>query len=128
VGFSGYFKIDVGDILVAVDDVELPLGVIRLRKGGSPGTHNGLKNISLRVGGEYCRLRLGVGGRESGADRPAQDLASHVLSRFSEQEEEALKGRVDAAVEACLLWAQKGIDAAMNKFNVADKKKKSDEK
>ena len=50
------------------------------------------------------------------------------LSRFSEQEEEALKGRVDAAVEACLLWAQKGIDAAMNKFNAADKKKKSDEK
>lgn len=125
VGFSGYFKIALKDILVVVDDVELPLGAIRMRREGSPGTHNGLKNISLRLGSnEYARLRLGVGGREAGAERQAQDLAGHVLSRFSEPEEEALKTKVDLAVDACIFWAQKGIDAAMNKYNVAEKKKK----
>jgi PTH1 family peptidyl-tRNA hydrolase len=128
-GFCGYFKIGLSDLLVVVDDVALPLGAIRMRRGGSDGGHNGLKDITLRMGSQdYARLRLGVGGREEGAARPAQDLAGHVLSRFSSEEEEVLKKKIDDAVAACLLWAEKGIEAAMNAYNVKEKNEKKEAK
>jgi PTH1 family peptidyl-tRNA hydrolase len=123
VSFSGYFKIELKDILVAVDDVALPLGVLRMRRGGTDGGHNGLRDITRALGSQdYARLRLGVGGREQDAQRPAEDLASHVLSRFSKEEEAVLEPAIDKAVEACSCWAAKGIEAAMNSFNAKEKK------
>ena len=125
VSFSGYFKIALNGILVAVDDVALPLGALRMRRGGSDGGHNGLRDITRALGSqEYARLRLGVGGREQNAERPhpVEDLAGHVLSRFSKDEEAALDPAIAAAAEACLVWAAHGIEAAMNKFNAKDKK------
>jgi len=117
VGFSGFYKTGIEALLVVLDDVALPVGSLRIRRGGSDGGHNGLKNITLRLGSkEYARLRIGVGGRESGGMHPA-DLAGHVLSRFSSEEEEILKKQLDAAADAALVWAQDGIDAAMNTFN-----------
>jgi PTH1 family peptidyl-tRNA hydrolase len=122
-GFAGYFKIALPDILVVLDDVALPLGVLRVRRGGSDGGHNGLKDISLRLGSQsYPRLRVGVGGREEGTPRPAEDLVEHVLSRFSAAEEEQLRGRLALAADACLCWVHEGVQAAMNKYNVRDKK------
>jgi PTH1 family peptidyl-tRNA hydrolase len=116
--FSGYFKIELPGILVVVDDVALPLGVLRLRRGGSDGGHNGLKDISRALGSQqYARLRLGVGGREEGAERPPADLADHVLSRFSGAEEAMLAKAIDTAADASLYWSEKGVEAAMNRFN-----------
>jgi PTH1 family peptidyl-tRNA hydrolase len=122
-GFSGYFKIDPKDVLAVVDDVALPVGAIRMRRGGSDGGHNGLKDITRALGTqEYARLRLGVGGRESNAERQPENLASHVLSRFSQEEETVLAKALELAAEASLLWAAQGIEAAMNKYNVREKK------
>jgi PTH1 family peptidyl-tRNA hydrolase len=121
--FSGYFKIGLPDVLIVLDDVALPLAVLRLRRGGSDGGHNGLRDISLRLGSQaYARLRVGVGGREAGVERPADDLAAHVLSRFSAREEEELKPGLDRAADACLCWAQEGIETAMNEFNAKEAK------
>jgi PTH1 family peptidyl-tRNA hydrolase len=121
-GFSGYYKIAVKDILVVVDEVALPLGVLRMRRGGSAGGHNGLKDIALRLGSqEFARLRLGVGGRDALAERKPGNLADHVLGRFSAEEEDVLRKRIPEAVEACLCWAGRGVEAAMNKHNAGEK-------
>jgi PTH1 family peptidyl-tRNA hydrolase len=123
--FTGYFKIELPDILVVVDDVALPLGTLRLRRGGSDGGHNGLKDITRALSSQqYSRLRIGVGGREEGADAPPVDLADHVLSRFSGSEETVLAKAVDTAVEAILFWSENGIEAAMNRFNTKSNKEK----
>lgn len=117
-GFCGYFKVGLADLLVVVDDVALALGRVRLRAGGSDGGHNGLRDISLRLGSQaYARLRVGIGGREAGADHQPDDLVDHVLSRFSAQEEELLEPRLEAAADACLCWAREGIEAAMSRYN-----------
>jgi PTH1 family peptidyl-tRNA hydrolase len=117
-GFGGFYKIGQGDILVVADDVCLPVGKLRMRGNGSDGGQKGLRDISRRLGSQdYARLRLGVGGREEGREHPPQDLAGHVLSRFSGAEEKAMDAAVAEAVEACLLWARKGLSAAMNTYN-----------
>ena len=75
-----YFKIDVADLLVVVDEVQLPLGKLRARARGSAGGHNGLKSVIAHLGDEFSRLRLGVGR----ARRRRRDLADHVLSKFEQ--------------------------------------------
>jgi len=125
VSIAGYFKIELPGILVVVDDVALPLGALRLRRGGSDGGHNGLKDITRALGSQqYARLRIGVGGREQDAERPAENLADHVLSRFSSGEETVLAKAVDLAAEASLFWSENGIEAAMNRFNTKSNKEK----
>jgi len=104
---------DPGDVLVVYDDVDLPLGKIRLRKGGSPGTHNGMRSVLERLGTqEVPRLRIGVGEKAGG-----RDLADHVLSTFRPEEKPAVKEAVDQAVQACLSFLEEGVDTAMNRFN-----------
>jgi PTH1 family peptidyl-tRNA hydrolase len=123
VGFTGYFKVAVQDVLVIVDDVALPVGALRIRRGGSDGGHNGLKDITRALGTqEYARLRLGVGGRESNNERQPENLAGHVLGRFSQEEETVLAKAMEVAVEASLYWAACGVEGAMNKFNAPEKK------
>jgi PTH1 family peptidyl-tRNA hydrolase len=118
IGFLGYFKLGLPDLLVVVDDVALALGVLRMRRSGSAGGHKGLEDIERRVSGSaYARLRLGVGGREAGATRPVGELKDHVLGRFGPGEWEVLRAAVERAGEACLTWAGEGCEAAMNRFN-----------
>ena len=101
-----------GDILVVVDDVNLPFGRLRLRPGGSAGGHNGLKSIIERLGTQdFARLRLGVD------DAEGTDLAQHVLGKFRPEENEALPEVVETAVDAIQCWLCDGIEEAMNKFN-----------
>ena len=117
-GFSGFYKIGLDDIFVVSDDVCLQVGTLRIRAGGSDGGQKGLKDISRRLGSQqYPRLRVGVGGREVGREHPPADLAGHVLSRFSASEEEILRTALSDAADACLVWARKGISAAMNAYN-----------
>lgn len=110
-----YFKIPPADVLVVSDDIDLPLGRLRIRLKGSSGGQRGLESVLVHLGStDVPRLRLGVG------PRPANmDAAAFVLSRFGASEGadvEAMVARAAAASEACVL---KGVEAAMNDFNAA---------
>jgi peptidyl-tRNA hydrolase, PTH1 family len=117
-GFLGFYKLGLAELLVIVDDVALPLGALRLRRAGSAGGHKGLEDIGRRLGAtDYARLRLGVGGRETGAEQPVVNLTGYVLGRFQPGEEQVLAAAVERACDVCLTWAGEGCDAAMNRFN-----------
>lgn len=106
-----WYKTPLEDILVVVDDIELPFGASRIRPGGSSGGHNGLKSIAAELGSDqYPRLRLGVGRGKSAAH-------SHVLSRFNKDEEQALPEFIATGANCVLLWRAEGITAAMNRCN-----------
>jgi PTH1 family peptidyl-tRNA hydrolase len=105
-------EIEPRQMLVAVDDVDLPLGTLRLRRSGGPGTHNGLRDICSRVGTSFPRLRLGVRGIE-----PWEDLAAYVLSPFAESEIRLVPAVVKRAADAVEAVVRHGIDQAMNEYN-----------
>lgn len=101
--------------LVVCDDVNLPLGVLRLRPQGSAGGHHGLMSCLEVLGTEDVpRLRLGVGN----ASMPS-DLREFVLSPFSGAERPVMKRMIEQAADACETWVTKGMDVAMNEFNRA---------
>jgi PTH1 family peptidyl-tRNA hydrolase len=104
------------DLMVAHDDVDLPLGVLRLKLGGGAGGHNGLRSILEVLGGaDFTRIRLGIG-------RPAAakvDLADWVLEDFDSDEEEIAAALAEGAVEAVEVILAAAITAAMNRFNVS---------
>ena len=98
------------DLLVVADDIDLPLGKIRLRRSGSAGGHNGLRDIIATLGtDEFDRLRVGVGR--------AGEAASHVLATFSPGERDLAVEMVLVAADAAERWLASGIDEAMNAFN-----------
>jgi PTH1 family peptidyl-tRNA hydrolase len=110
-----YFKIDVGDLLIVVDEVQLPLGKIRARARGSAGGHNGLKSVIEHLGSDFARLRIGVG---RGDDR--RDLADHVLARFEKGEAGEVDRMTTRAADAAEMFITSGIAAVMNGFNGGD--------
>jgi PTH1 family peptidyl-tRNA hydrolase len=113
-----YFKIEVSDVLVVVDEVQLPLGRLRAGVGGSSGGHNGLKSVIAHLGAEFCRLRLGIG---RGPDGPARrDLADHVLARFEKDEAGEAERMTAQAADAAELFITGGIAAVMNAYNGGD--------
>ena len=100
-------------LLVVVDDIHLPLGTLRLRPGGSPGGHNGLRSVEAHLGtSAYPRLRIGVGEPPD----PAEQVA-YVLGRFSPRERAVLEVALERAVDCILCWARQGIGAAMSRYN-----------
>jgi PTH1 family peptidyl-tRNA hydrolase len=106
-----FYRIDMEDLLIVVDDFALPLGRIRLRSRGSSGGHNGLSDIIGRLGSEaFARLRIGVG-------EAIGDPARFVLERFSEQEESIVRRVVQRGADAVACWLESGTEAAMNRFN-----------
>jgi peptidyl-tRNA hydrolase, PTH1 family len=108
-----YFKIDVDAVLIIVDDVNLPAGQLRARRGGSAGGHNGLKSIIDGLAtDQFPRLRVGVGRGD-----PRRDLADHVLARVTPDLKETLATAVDAAASAAELFVTDGIEEVMNRFN-----------
>jgi PTH1 family peptidyl-tRNA hydrolase len=108
-----FYRIDPPAILAVVDDVNLPLGRLRLRMGGSAGGHNGLKSLIEHLGTvEFPRLRVGVGRGD-----PRRDLADHVLARFDPDEEDSVNEAVARAADAVETFLAEGILAAMNRFN-----------
>jgi len=112
-----FYKAAPADILVIVDDVQLPLGRLRLRRSGSAGGHNGLKSVIQHIGADFARLRVGVGRGD-----PKWDLADHVLSPFTADEREAAADSVIRAADAVETFVTEGIEAAMNRFNAAGDK------
>ena len=111
-----YFRVPVGQLLVVVDDADLPFGEIRLRPKGSSGGHHGLESIEQRLGTrEYARLRVGI-GRTATAVR---EIAGHVLGQFSAEEAALLKRILDRAGDQVECWLGEGIAKAMSQFNGA---------
>jgi len=117
-----YFKIDVADLLVIVDEVQLPLAKLRARMRGSAGGHNGLKNVIAHLGEEFCRLRIGVGRpAEGGGDKASRkDLADHVLARFDKDEAADVERMIARAADAAETFITSGIAAVMNQYNGGD--------
>ena len=108
-----YFRIEIPDLLVVVDDVNLPLGRLRARAGGSDGGHNGLRSIIGSLGTDgFARCRVGVGRGD-----PRRDLASHVLARFEPEERAEVEAAVGRAADAAEMFATEGIGSVMNAFN-----------
>jgi peptidyl-tRNA hydrolase, PTH1 family len=108
-----FHKVEPADLLVVADDVNLPLGRLRARRGGSAGGHNGFKSVTQQLGtDQYPRLRVGVGGGD-----PGRDLAGHVLGRFGPEEKQAILDAVTRAADAVEVFASEGIDIVMNRFN-----------
>jgi peptidyl-tRNA hydrolase, PTH1 family len=104
------------ELLVVTDDVDLPLGRMRLRREGSAGGHNGLRSVIASLGSDqFHRLRVGIG--RSGGSRAT---VNHVLSTFRGDERELIGEALATAADAVELWLHEGIEAAMNAFNGID--------
>ena len=107
-----FYKIDLPDLFVLVDDANLELGRLRARPSGSAGGHNGLKSIIEALGTEeFARLRVGVGRGD------ARDLADHVLAKFDPDERTEVAEAADRAADAAELFVTDGIGPVMNRFN-----------
>ena len=117
-----YYKIDIPtELIVISDDINLETGRIRIRKSGSAGGHNGLKNIISHLStDEFMRVRVGVGDKPKG-----YDLADYVLGQFTGQERELMDGAFIDAANSVVAIMNDGIDAAMNIYNRS--KNKDDE-
>lgn len=108
-----YYKIPPEDVFVICDDVYLPAGQLRIRRSGTDGGHNGLKNIIQMLGSqEFPRLRIGVGPQPEGVD-----LIDFVLRQIPESLQKPLAEAEVRAAQAALLWAEQGIGLAMNQYN-----------
>ncbi|MEZ4766892.1 MAG: aminoacyl-tRNA hydrolase [Caldilineales bacterium] len=108
-----FYKIELADLLVLYDDLDLPLGAIRLRASGGSGGHNGMKSIIQSLGSsEFARLRIGI-------DRPPgrMDPAAYVLQDFSPQQEEVMAQTRPDVLDACEHWLAHDITSAMNLYN-----------
>ena len=113
-------KVELSRLLVVVDDIALPLGELRMKKQGSGGGHNGLKNIEEMLGSNaYCRLRVGVGN-----DFARGRQIDYVLGQYSEGELAELSQHLDEAAEMVKTFVLEGADRAMNKFNGQKKQEK----
>jgi peptidyl-tRNA hydrolase, PTH1 family len=114
--FAERYGIDPAAVLVVYDEVNLPLGKLRLRRSGSPAGHRGLESVSENLrSAEVPRLRLGVA---AGEGRPAgEELVEFVLSPFAAEEREAVEEMIRRAADACEAWVREGIEAAMGRFN-----------
>ena len=107
---------EVGRLLLACDDVALPLGQIRLRQRGSDGGHNGLLSIAESLGHtNFARLRMGVGAAED-----ASQLSNHVLGAFVEAETPVVEEMVTRAADSVWVWLTQGMGRAMSRFNARE--------
>ena len=109
-----FFKVPADHVLVVSDDTALAVGRLRIRKGGSAGGHNGLKNIIQHLGtDQFPRLRLGVGEKP----HPDYDLADWVLGRFQGEDKKAMDAAVKKAADAVECILSQGLDKGMNRYN-----------
>ena len=111
---ASFFKIDVPARLIVIqDDIDLEPGTLRIRKQGSAGGHNGMKDIIQKLGTDtFCRVRIGVGAKPKD-----WDLADYVLGRFTPEERTRVDETLQMAADAVELIVESGADAAMNKYN-----------
>ena len=112
---ANFYKINSKDILVIHDDIDLPFGAIKIKRGGGHGGHNGLKSIDSLISKEYNRLRIGVGKPEH-----KSQVASYVLSDFEQNEQKNLPKLIDYASEVALKWVELPLEEVKSKFSKKD--------
>ena len=106
-----FFKLEMTELLIVLDDLDLPLGRLRFRPTGSPGGHRGLGDILRCVGtDEVSRLRIGIGAARG-------EATDHVLTRFGPAEREAVETSVQLGADAVECWIAEGPETTMNRFN-----------
>ena len=109
-----FYKVAPNHVLVISDDVDLPLGKLRIRTGGSAGGHNGLKSVIQHLGtDQFPRLKVGVGGKP----HPDYDMADWVLGKFQGEDKKVMDEAVKRAAEAVECFLRDGPQKAMNRFN-----------
>ena len=110
-----FYQVPLGNVLVAVDDADLPFGEIRLRPGGGTGGHHGLESLTQHLGSkEYARLRIGIGRKSD-----AREITNYVLGKFDSSENEMLEKILERAAGQIECWLGHGLQKAMNQFNGA---------
>jgi PTH1 family peptidyl-tRNA hydrolase len=108
-----FYKVPLERLMVVYDDLDLPLGTVRLRPEGGSGGHKGMRSIIERLGtGDFSRLRIGIGRPPGG-----MDPAAYVLQDFSADEELLLEEMLERAVLAIETWLSEGIEEAMSRYN-----------
>lgn len=108
-----YYHIDMDDLIVIYDDLDLPVGKVRLRQRGSAGGHNGIKSTISHLGSQqFNRIRIGI-------DRPVSgmNIADYVLAKFQKEEQIEVEFAVEKSVQACAAWLNKPFLQVMNEFN-----------
>ncbi len=115
--FLHFHKVPPAALAVVHDDITLPLGRMKITVRGSAGGHHGIASLLAHVGDGFARVKLGIGGKP----HPAMDLADHVLSRLTSEEEAALAARQPDFLSALRLLIAEGPDAAMNQVNGSKK-------
>ena len=109
-----FHKLSPEDLIVVYDDFDIPEGSVRIRPFGSAGTHNGMRSIVRLLGSDrFPRVRIGTGI----AGMEQRELVGFVLGGFSKDEVKVMEEAVDVARDACICWAESGIDLAMNRYN-----------
>ena len=108
-----FYKIELEDIIVIHDDIDLPFGALRFKKGGGHGGHNGLKSIDGLIGKEYLRVRVGI-------DKPEHksQVADYVLHDFSKEEEERLDELITHVVHACKKLTTDDLDEVKSRYSL----------
>jgi PTH1 family peptidyl-tRNA hydrolase len=126
-GLVRKFKVKVENLIVINDDLDLPLGRIRIRLGGSSAGHKGINSIVQHIGNqEFIRIRIGIGrpnGQET-AQNGEDEVISHVLSDFTAEEKELMQKVIPCVSEALECLLDTGLTEAMNKYNSTDFRKK----
>ena len=111
---ANFYKVPPERVIVVSDETALPIGRLRIRRGGSAGGHNGLKSVIARLGtDQFPRIRLGVGDKP----HPDYDMADWVLSSFKNQDAEDMEKLAETVCDAVICYISEGADRAMNKFN-----------
>jgi len=108
-----FFKIELDDVIVIHDDIDLPFGALRFKKGGGHGGHNGLKSIDTMLGKEYLRVRVGVGKPEH-----KSQVADYVLHNFSDTEQAVLQGLIAHTAAACKALMQKEFNEVRSLYSL----------
>ena len=108
-----FYKIPLENVIVIYDDIDIEPGLIRIRKKGSSGSHNGMKSVIAELGsGEFMRVRVGIGKPKYDGD-----MINYVIGAVPEEEQKELENGVERAKEAVIEILRSGIDTSMNKFN-----------
>ncbi len=116
-----FYKIDPEDLVVIYDDLDLPMGALRIRSKGSAGTHNGMKSVVYQTQTDaFPRIRVGIGGDRKG------DTVHYVISGFHGEEKDIMREAVLKAADAAECLIRDGVNEAMNRFNTKKKKKKKE--
>lgn len=113
------YRLTPAEMIVVYDDVDLPIGRVRVRAKGGPGTHNGMRSVVAEVGEGFPRVRIGVAPADPAAEIKG-DLADYVLRPFDADEREAAEAMFARAAEAVEVAIRDGVDAAMQRFNAQE--------